>query len=63
MPDTVVRKRWQKNRTTKLRSDVRDEDFAEVADNFQPPTEDEKVLIYDEREPMDIWVKQHFSCV
>lgn len=61
IPDLVARKRWLENRMTKKRYDVRDEDFAEVADNFQTPTEDENVIIYDQSVPMDEWIKINFA--
>jgi predicted kinase len=33
-------RRWRENRQTSNRPDVKDEDFAQVADNFQVPTEE-----------------------
>ena len=36
LPAAVVRERWQRNRQSGQRYDVRDEDFAHVLDNFQP---------------------------
>ena len=38
-------RRWIENRRTGVRPDVRDEDFALVADNFEPPDEDEAALV------------------
>jgi predicted kinase len=38
-------RRLLENRSTRARPDVRDEDFALVADNFEPPDEDEGALI------------------
>ncbi|HCI78216.1 MAG TPA: hypothetical protein DHW02_00840, partial [Ktedonobacter sp.] len=46
-PLTEVRRRWQENRQTKVRNDVRDEDFALVVDSFEAPTDDEHVVCYD----------------
>ncbi len=57
VPDSVARKRWQENRSTKIRYDVKDEDFAEVADNFQKPTEDENVIYYDQTIQLEKWIE------
>ena len=56
-----ARHRWQANRRTRSRYDVRDEDFAQVADNFDPPTADEDTLTYDGSLPLDEWVAQTFE--
>lgn len=61
IPESVAKKRWLDNRITKIRYDVRDEDFAEVADNFQPPREDENVLIYNQSEPIEKWIAKSFG--
>jgi predicted kinase len=60
VPEAEIRRRWQANRITKQRLDVRDEDFAEVAANFQLPNADERVLHYDQRIPPEEWLAQHF---
>lgn len=61
VPESVARQRWQNNRLTKLRYDLRDEDFAEVADNFQHPTEDENILQYDQTTSVNEWIKQNLA--
>jgi predicted kinase len=55
-----ARRRWLTNRTTRQRGDVRDDDFAYVLANFEPPTADENVLCYDGATPPDIWIGQTF---
>lgn len=60
VPEADIRQRWQANRITKQRLDVRDEDFAEVATNFQLPSVDERVLHYDQRITLEEWLTQHF---
>jgi predicted kinase len=60
VPEDQIRRRRQSNRITKQRLDVRDEDFAEVAANFQQPTDDERVLHYDQRVTLEEWLAQHF---
>lgn len=55
-PVAEVRRRWRANRATagRGRHDVRDEDFQNVLDHFEPPTPDEDVLRYDgTAEPAD----------
>ena len=60
IPLSEARRRWQANRQTRIRADVRDEDFAHVIDNFTPPTEDEHVLRYDGSLPPAEWVQHTF---
>lgn len=55
-----AKRRLNENRARGIRYDVRDEDFDEVANNFQPPTEEEHVLRYDWSEPIDEWIMKHF---
>ena len=58
--DHLARNRWQDNRLTKARYDVKDEDFAEVADNFQIPTADENIIYYDQTIPLEKWIDRNF---
>ncbi|GHO61912.1 hypothetical protein KSC_008040 [Ktedonobacter sp. SOSP1-52] len=60
IPLSEARRRWQANRQTRIRADVRDEDFAHVVDNFAPPTQDEHVLRYDGSLPPGEWVQHAF---
>lgn len=57
LPDEA-RRRWQVNRLSGERYDVRDDDFAQVADNFEPPTDDEETIRYDGQTPLDEWLEQ-----
>ena len=57
VPVPEVLRRWQENRHTPMRGDVRDEDFAEVLDHFDSPTPDEHVLCYDGTMPVGDWVR------
>lgn len=58
-PVAQARQRLETNRVQRTRFDVRDEDFAEVASRFEPPTADEHVLHYDGTEPIEPWLMQH----
>ena len=60
VPQRVARERWLQNRGTGNRFDVRDNDFAQVVDNFQPPTDEEDVMRYDQTLPVSEWVHQVF---
>jgi predicted kinase len=60
LPAAEVRRRWLDNRASGVRYDVRDEDFAQVADNFEPPA-DEDVIIYDGTQPVAEWVSNTFG--
>jgi predicted kinase len=57
----VAIQRWQRNRETGQRFDVRDDDFAQVVDHFEPPTGDERVLRYEPSMPLATWVRRHFA--
>lgn len=60
IPASESRRRWQTNRESRSRFDVREEDFAEVFNNFQPPTPDESVVIYNQQVDLEDWIKTHF---
>ncbi len=55
-----ARRRWQANHISHARYDVRDEDFALVADNFEPPT-DEDAITYDGTLLLDEWIARTFG--
>lgn len=57
---TEARERQLRNRATRQRYDVRDDDFAHVVTNFEPPTPDEHVLRYNPLQSVDEWVEQVF---
>ncbi len=61
VPAAEARCRWVlRNRQTEERGDVRDEDFATVLDNFEPPRADETVLRYDGVLPLNAWIARVF---
>lgn len=61
VPLSEVRRRWLENRQTGMRADVRDNDFANVVEHFERPTEDENVLCYDGAISAAAWVDLVFS--
>lgn len=60
VPKNVVLNRLLENRKTNNRFNVRDEDFAQVLDNFRRPTPEENVLVFDESMPLKDWLKNNF---
>jgi predicted kinase len=60
VPVPEVCQRWQENRRIPIRADVRDEDFAQVLEHFDPPTPDEHVLGYEGTTPVQDWVRHTF---
>lgn len=59
-PLAEVQRRWQANRHTAVRADVRDDDFAHVIAHFELPTEDEQVCRYDGTSSVEEWVALTF---
>lgn len=58
--DKEARRRLAENRKKNLRYDVKDEDFAEVANNFQPPTDEEGLLLtYSQKQSVNNWIKSN----
>jgi predicted kinase len=51
-----AQRRWQANRRSRSRYDVRDEDYALVESNFEPPLDDEDMLTYDGSQPAAEWI-------
>ncbi|MGH2352188.1 MAG: AAA family ATPase [Chloroflexota bacterium] len=60
VPPAEARRRWLENRRTATRNDVRDDDFAQVVDKFEPPAADESTLRYNGTVSLDEWIDQTF---
>lgn len=60
-PEAVARARWLGNRRTRERSDVRDEDFANVLAQFVAPEADEDALVFDGQSAAEDWIDAHFA--
>lgn len=60
VPPQVAIARWQHNRLTGERYDIRDDYFALALDHFEPPAADEGTLVYDASQPLDAWLAMHF---
>ncbi|MCA9877267.1 MAG: AAA family ATPase [Thermomicrobiales bacterium] len=58
-PREVARQRWQTNETTRQRPRVHPDDFAMVADQFEPPGPEEAVLRFTPEADLDAWLSAH----
>jgi len=56
-PEPIVRQRWLRNRLTHERNDIRDDYFAVVITQFEPPAADENVLCYSNEQDASLWVE------
>lgn len=57
-PEATVRQRWQANRVTPVRNDIRDDFFKQVVTQFTPPAEDEHVLYYANEQNVEAWIER-----
>ena len=55
----AARRRWLANRArgASERNDVRDDDFQNVLDHFEPPAPEERTLRYDGAESLEVWLR------
>jgi len=59
-PEDVVRRRRLENRDVNARFDIPDTVFEEALHDFEPPTKDENIIMYDRAEKLDVWTKENF---
>lgn len=60
-PKNTAYERLLKNRKTKMRFDVSDKDFGSAVNEMEPPTEDEKVLVFRLNDDVDTWVCRYID--
>jgi len=58
-PAQLVRARWQRNRLTRERNDIRDDYFAQGLAMFEPPAADEQALRYSNEQEVGTWLEEH----
>jgi predicted kinase len=58
--EAKARWRWQNNRRSTERHDVRDDDFELVISNFEPPDESEDPLVFDSTTNPAGWIRSTF---
>lgn len=59
-PLEIAKKRWEENRLQKKRYDTTDKEFADYIKDFEEPTQNENLIIYDQTVSIKDWIKQHF---
>lgn len=57
----VAKERWLKNREKQQRFDLPEDVFDEAVKEFEIPTEEENLLIYDQTLPIDEWISRFIS--
>jgi len=62
LPIQEIEQRRQANQANTQRPPVRDKDFVELATEFEVPTIEENLLIYDGTESVSEWIKGHIHC-
>ena len=58
-PESIVRQRWTKNRKKQTRRDVTNKDFEEIISVMEPPTTDEKALIFNYKDNINDWLTKY----
>lgn len=59
-PFPEILKRKKENLSHRQRHDVEPKNFQKAIEQFQAPTPDEDVLIYDQSIPLEEWIDRHF---
>jgi predicted kinase len=59
--ESEARQRLLDNRVMQHRHDIRDDNFALVVTYFEPPTQEEQVIYFQQSEPLDEWIMQNFK--
>ena len=57
----TAEKRWQENKLSKERFDVSENDFYEAMAEMEPPDFSENVIVYDEKDKAEDWLKVNFK--
>ena len=60
-PRDIARQRWQANEQSPRRALVHPDDFAMVADLFEPPSHDEGALRFTPEDDVDAWIAARFG--
>ena len=58
-PESIVSQRWTKNRKKQTRRDVTNKDFEEIISVMEPPTTDEKALIFNHKDNINHWLTKY----
>lgn len=63
IPPEVAHQRLLDNRITKTRFDVADEDFQSTVKELEPPDENEKHLVFNWTDDVELWLEKYISTV
>ncbi len=58
-PESLVRQRLAENRDKQTRRDVSDKGFEEIISFMEPPTADEKPLVFHHNDDIWRWLAEH----
>ena len=61
VPLSEIWRRIQNNNRTKTRHTVKQSIVREMAQTFEPPQDDEAIIIYTVEQPIDKWLDKHFA--
>ena len=62
-PESLVRQRWAQNRHRQARRDVSVDAFAEIIAAMEPPSADEKALVFQPDDSIANWLAEHAGCL
>lgn len=60
IPESAARKRWLHNKKTKKRYDTPDKIFEDLIKEFEVPTKEENLLLYDQTTSIANWIEKNF---
>ena len=61
LPREVIRQRWLENSKTKTRFHCPKKEFERYLQEFEEPTRDENIVLYDQLTDIDNWIKKNFK--
>ena len=60
VPEETVKRRWQDNKKKKKRYDPSESEFNGYIQEFEPPSAEEDVIVYDGKIAQDAWIQKTF---
>lgn len=61
LPQGVIRRRWLENSKTKIRFHWPEKEFEKYLQEFEEPTEDEKIILYDQLTNIENWIEKNLK--
>jgi len=58
-PEEIARQRRLSNKTSRSRRDITDEQFEEIVQIMQPPTKDERALVFRHGDELESWIQDN----